>query len=60
MQNINSVEIHQQLAKVYKKGVMNKKNIHKWCKMFNEGITDVRDESKSRQFFFFFLPAWNC
>jgi hypothetical protein len=42
--NICPAEIHRQFVKVYD-GVMNEGNVHKWCRLFNGGRTDVHNEA---------------
>jgi hypothetical protein len=36
-----------ELVAVYGKGVMNKGNVCRWCRLFNGGRTDVHDEVRS-------------
>jgi hypothetical protein len=42
-----SVEFYRQLIAVHGEGVMNGSNVRKWCRMFNEGRTNVLDEERS-------------
>jgi hypothetical protein len=46
--NICPDKIHRQLAKVYGEGVMNERNVCKWCHLFNEERTDAHNEAQSR------------
>jgi transposase len=46
-QNIRPNEIYRQLIAVYGEGVMNESIVRKWCRMFNEGRTNVHDEERS-------------
>ena len=46
-ENIRPSEIHQRLVAVYGKHVMNAASVQKWCKMFRNGRTDVRDAERS-------------
>jgi hypothetical protein len=43
-QNVRAIDIHRQLTVVYG---MNKSNVRKWCRMLNEGTTNVHDEERS-------------
>jgi hypothetical protein len=45
--NVRPIDIYRQLIVVYGKGVMNESNMRKWCRMFNEGRTNVRDKERS-------------
>jgi hypothetical protein len=40
-QNVRPVEIYRQLIAVYGEGVMNGSSVRQWCRMFNEGRTNV-------------------
>jgi hypothetical protein len=40
-QNVRPIEIYRQLTAMYGEGVMNELNMRKWCRMFNEGRTNV-------------------
>jgi hypothetical protein len=44
--NIRSAKIHHQFVKVYGEGVMNKRNVRKWCHLFNGGRSDVQNEAR--------------
>jgi hypothetical protein len=44
-ENVHTIEIYRQLIAVYGEGVMNESNMRKWCRMFNEGRTNVHDGS---------------
>jgi hypothetical protein len=46
-QNVRLIEIYRQLIAVYGEGVMNESNVRKWCRMFNDGRTNVQDEERS-------------
>jgi transposase len=46
-QNVRAVDIHRQLTAVYGEGVMNESSVRKWCRMFNEGRTNIHDEERS-------------
>jgi hypothetical protein len=47
-QNVCAIDIHRQLTAVYGEGVMNESTVRKWCRMFNEGRTNVHDEERCR------------
>jgi len=40
-------EIHRRLVAVYGEHVMNAASVQKWCTMFRNGRTDVRDAERS-------------
>jgi hypothetical protein len=40
-QNVLPIEIYSQLIAVYGEGVMNESDVRKWCRIFNEGRTNV-------------------
>jgi transposase len=46
-QNVRAIDIHRQLTAMYGEGVMNESSVRKWCRMFNEGRTNVHDEERS-------------
>jgi transposase len=46
-QNVRTIDIHRQLTAVYGEGVMSESSVRKWCRMFNEGRTNVHDEAGS-------------
>jgi hypothetical protein len=46
-ENVRPCEIHQRLVAVYSEHVMNAASVRKWCIMFTNGGTDVRDAEKS-------------
>jgi histone-lysine N-methyltransferase SETMAR len=46
-QNVRAIDIHRQLTAVYGEGIMNESSVRKWCRMFNEGRTNVHDEERS-------------
>jgi hypothetical protein len=43
-QSVHPIEIYCQLIAVYGEGVM-----RKWCRMFNEGRTNIHDEEQTRR-----------
>jgi hypothetical protein len=45
-QNVRAIDIHRQLTAVYSEGVMDESSVRKWCRMFNEGRANVRDEER--------------
>jgi hypothetical protein len=45
-QNVRAIDIHRQLTAVYGEGVMNEMRVRKWCRIFNEGRTNVHDEEQ--------------
>jgi hypothetical protein len=46
-QNVRAIDIHRQLTAVSGEGLMNESSVRKWCRMFNEGRTNVHDEERS-------------
>lgn len=44
---VRPAEIHRQLVEVYGEGVMNDGNVRKWCRLFNEGRTNIHDDERS-------------
>jgi transposase len=46
-QNVRAIDIHRQITAVYGEGVMNESSVRKWCRIFNEGRTNVHDEERS-------------
>ncbi|KAJ4429731.1 hypothetical protein ANN_21935 [Periplaneta americana] len=44
--HLKSAEIYRQLKEVYGDTVMNERNVRKWCEMFNNGRTNVHDETR--------------
>ncbi|KAJ4431304.1 hypothetical protein ANN_19901 [Periplaneta americana] len=44
--HLKPAEIYRQLKEVYGDTVMNKRNVRKWCEMFNSGRTNVHDETR--------------
>jgi transposase len=46
-QNVRAIDIHRQLTAEYGEGVMNESSVRKWCRMFNEGRTNVHDGERS-------------
>jgi transposase len=46
-QNVRAIDIHRQLTAVYGEGVMNDSTVRKWCRMCNEGRTNIDDEERS-------------
>ena len=47
--NVHPTEIHQQLVEVYVDNVMNDGNMHKRCRLFNEGRTNVHYKDRSER-----------
>ncbi|KAJ4444150.1 hypothetical protein ANN_05939 [Periplaneta americana] len=45
-QHLKPAEIYRQLKEVYGDTVMNERNVRKWCEMFNNGRTNVHDETR--------------
>jgi hypothetical protein len=48
-ENFRPTEIHSQLVEVCGEDVMNKTNVHKWCRLFNGGRTDAHNEARFRR-----------
>ena len=46
VQKVKPAEIYRQLKAVYGDNVMNERNVRKWCEMFNNGRTNVHDETR--------------
>ena len=46
-EKVRPSEIHQRLVAVYGEHVMNAACVRKWCIMFTNGRTDVREAEKS-------------
>ncbi|KAJ4434124.1 hypothetical protein ANN_16444 [Periplaneta americana] len=46
LKELYEVEIYQQLKEVYGDTVMNERNVRKWYEMFNNGRTNVHDETR--------------
>ncbi|KAJ4435469.1 hypothetical protein ANN_18085, partial [Periplaneta americana] len=44
--HLKPAEIYRQLKKVCGDTVMNERNVRKWCEMFNNGRTNVHDETR--------------
>ncbi|KAJ4445791.1 hypothetical protein ANN_12476 [Periplaneta americana] len=44
--HLKPAEIYRQLKEVYGDTVMNERNVRKWCEMFNNGRTNVHDETR--------------
>ncbi|KAJ4426467.1 hypothetical protein ANN_27281 [Periplaneta americana] len=44
--HLKPAEIYRQLKEVYGDTVMNEINVKKWCEMFNNGQTNVHDETR--------------
>jgi hypothetical protein len=47
VENVSPAEIHRQIVEMCGEGVMNKVNVHKWCRLFNGGRTDVHNEART-------------
>ncbi|KAJ4425723.1 hypothetical protein ANN_27919 [Periplaneta americana] len=45
-QHLKHAEIYRQFKEVYGDTVMNERNVRKWCEMFNNGRTNVHDETR--------------
>ena len=45
--NNNPAEIHWQLCEVYRPNVMSDSKVRQWCRLFEEGRTNVHDEERS-------------
>jgi transposase len=46
-ENVRPIEIYRQLIAAYGEVLMNESDVRKWCRMFNEGRTNIRDEERS-------------
>ncbi|KAJ4433766.1 hypothetical protein ANN_16078 [Periplaneta americana] len=44
--HLKPAEIYRQFKEVYGDTVMNERNVRKWCEMFNNGRTNVHDETR--------------
>jgi len=44
---VKPIEIHHQLTEVYGESCMDVKNVHKWCREFTAGRTEIQDEERS-------------
>ncbi|KAJ4446902.1 hypothetical protein ANN_13603 [Periplaneta americana] len=44
--HLKPAEIYRQLKEVYGDTVMNERNVRQWCEMFNNGRTNVHDETR--------------
>ncbi|KAJ4439152.1 hypothetical protein ANN_15109 [Periplaneta americana] len=44
--HLKPAEIYRQLKEVYGDTVMNERNVRKWCEMFNNGRTNVHNETR--------------
>ncbi|KAJ4446940.1 hypothetical protein ANN_13642 [Periplaneta americana] len=45
--HLKPAEIYRQLKEVYGDTVMNERNVRKWCEIFNNGRTNVHDETRA-------------
>ena len=45
--NNNSAEIHRQLCEVYGPNAMSDSKVRPWCRLFEEGRTNVQAEERS-------------
>jgi hypothetical protein len=45
--NVCPVEIYQQVCEVYGENAMSDGMVRRWCRMFSEGRTNVRDDDRS-------------
>jgi len=43
---VKPIKIHRQLMEVYGESCMDVKNVHKWCKEFTAGRTEIHDEER--------------
>jgi len=48
-ENVRPSELHRRLVAVYGEHVMNVASVRKWCTMFINGRTDIRDAERSGQ-----------
>ncbi|KAJ4446934.1 hypothetical protein ANN_13636 [Periplaneta americana] len=46
VRHLKPAEIYRQLKEAYGDTVMNERNVRKWCEMFNNGRTNVHDETR--------------
>ncbi|KAJ4452238.1 hypothetical protein ANN_03756 [Periplaneta americana] len=46
VRHLKPAEIYRQLKEVYGDTVTNERNVRKWCEMFNNGRTNVHDETR--------------
>ncbi|GBM09411.1 hypothetical protein AVEN_184109-1 [Araneus ventricosus] len=47
--NVKQAEIHRQLVEVYGENVMTDGMVRKWVRQFNDVLTNVYDEARSRR-----------
>jgi transposase len=47
--NMSAAEIHCELCAAYGQNVMSEETVRQWCRMFEDGQTDVHDEERSGQ-----------
>jgi transposase len=45
--NVGPAEIYGQVCEVYGENAMSDGNVRRWCRMFNEGRTNVHDDDTS-------------
>jgi hypothetical protein len=45
--NMSASEIHRELCAVYGRNVMSEGTVRQWCRMFEDGRTNVHDEERS-------------
>jgi hypothetical protein len=45
--NVRPAEIYQQVCEVYGENAMSDGMVRRWCRMFNEGRTNVHDHDRS-------------
>jgi transposase len=45
--NNNAAEIHRNLCEVYGSNVMSDSKVRQWCRLFQEGRTNVHDKERS-------------
>jgi hypothetical protein len=44
--NLLKAEIHRKFVEVYGDGAVNEGNVRKWCRLFEEGRTNLLDEER--------------
>lgn len=45
--NVRLAKIHRGIAEVFGEGAMNRGNVRKWCRLFEESRYNVHDEKRS-------------
>jgi uncharacterized protein YecA (UPF0149 family) len=46
--NVHLAEIYRQVCEVYEENTMSDGIVRRWCRMFSEGMTNVRDDRSGR------------